>query len=203
MVKRYHESFPSFSYEFDSRYPLHETRDMQGELHVALPFRGARAMTIPYLTSLDAATLREHGVPERFGFGFADRVRFQELDALNHVNNARYLSWFETFRIAYLRASGIADYAVADRRPVLVLRSVSLDYRAPLYLDDSYIVAGRTRAYRNTSWTMEYAVVSGGRVCATSEAVICLMEADFTTKKRLPEAYLESFRSRDGAIYEG
>jgi hypothetical protein len=23
MVKRYHESFPSFSYEFDSRYPLH------------------------------------------------------------------------------------------------------------------------------------------------------------------------------------
>ena len=25
MVKRYHESFPSFSYEFDSRYPLHIT----------------------------------------------------------------------------------------------------------------------------------------------------------------------------------
>ena len=24
MVKRYHESFPSFSYEFDSRYPLHK-----------------------------------------------------------------------------------------------------------------------------------------------------------------------------------
>ena len=23
MVKRYHGSFPSFSYEFDSRYPLH------------------------------------------------------------------------------------------------------------------------------------------------------------------------------------
>ena len=25
MVKRYHGSFPSFSYEFDSRYPLHKT----------------------------------------------------------------------------------------------------------------------------------------------------------------------------------
>ncbi len=24
MVKRYHGSFPSFSYEFDSRYPLHD-----------------------------------------------------------------------------------------------------------------------------------------------------------------------------------
>ena len=24
MVKRYHESFPSFSYGFDSRYPLQE-----------------------------------------------------------------------------------------------------------------------------------------------------------------------------------
>ncbi len=24
MVKRYHASFPSLSYEFDSRYPLHD-----------------------------------------------------------------------------------------------------------------------------------------------------------------------------------
>ena len=157
-------------------------------------------MTIPFLTPLDAATLRANGVPERFSFGQADRVRFSDLDALDHVNNARYLSWFETFRIAYLRAYGIADYA--GDRPVLVLRSAAIEYRAPLYLDNSYIVAGRTRAYRNTSWTMEYAVVSGGRPCATSEAVICLMETDFTTKRRLPESYVEAFR-RDGATYEG
>ncbi len=203
MVKRYHESFPSFSYEFDSRYPLQRNNDLQGVLHVALPSRGTRAMSFPFLTPLDPATLRAAGVPERFAFGQADRVRFHELDVLDHVNNARYLSWFETFRVAYLRAYGISDPAVTAPRPVLVLKSVAVDFRAPLHLDDSYIVAGRTRAYRKTSWSMEYAVVSRARLCALSEAVICLMEADFTTRRTLPETYIEAFRSRDGATYDG
>ncbi|WP_281825377.1 acyl-CoA thioesterase [Jannaschia rubra] len=160
-------------------------------------------MTLPFLTPLDVPTLRAQGVPAPFAFGQADRVRFHELDALDHVNNARYLSWFETFRIAYLRSYGISDYADAAGRPVLVLRSVAVDYRAPLYLEDVYIVAGRTRAYRNTSWTMEYAVFSAGRLCATSEAVIVLMERDFVTRKRLPDTYVAAFRDRDGAVFEG
>ncbi len=160
-------------------------------------------MTLPLLTPLDVDTLRAHDVPEPFGFGHADRVRFHELDVLDHVNNARYLSWFETFRIAYLRAYGISDYAARGDRPVLVLKSVAVDYRAPLHLEDTYIVAGRTRAFRNTSWTMDYAVVCEGHLCATSQAVICLMEADFTTKKNLPDSYVAAFRDRDGALYEG
>ena len=160
-------------------------------------------MTFPLLTPLDTATLRDNGIPVPFAFGQADRVRFHELDVLDHVNNARYLSWFETFRIAYLRAYGISDYADTGGRPVLVLRSVAVEFRAPLHLEDVYIVAGRTRAYRNTSWTMEYGVFSGGRLRATSEAVICLMEADFVTKKRLPDTYIRAFADRDGAVFEG
>ncbi|MCK0166981.1 acyl-CoA thioesterase [Jannaschia sp. S6380] len=158
-------------------------------------------MTLPFLTPLDVPTLRAQGVPAPFVFGQADRVRFHELDVLDHVNNARYLSWFETFRIAYLRAYGISDYA--GERPVLVLKSVSVDYNAPLHLDDAYIVAGRTRAFRNTSWTMEYGVFAGGRLCASSEAVIVLMESDFVTRKRLPARYTRAFIDRDGARFEG
>ena len=37
----------------------------------------------------------------------ADRVRFGELDALNHVNNVVYLRWYETLRVLYLEAYGI------------------------------------------------------------------------------------------------
>ncbi|MGB3555940.1 MAG: thioesterase family protein [Jannaschia sp.] len=160
-------------------------------------------MTLPLLTPLDTAALRDAGVPEPFAFGQADRVRFHELDVLDHVNNATYLSWFETFRIAYLRAYGISEYGAGSSRPVLVLKAVGIEYRAPLFLEDVYIVAGRTRAYRNTSWTMEYAVYSEGKLCATSHAVIVLMEPDLRTRKKLPEAYTALFRDRDGAIFEG
>ena len=155
------------------------------------------------LRPLDLDTLRAAGVPEPFAFGQADRVRFHELDVLDHVNNATYLSWFETVRIAYLRAYGISDYASAADRPVLVLKRVEVDYHRPLHLEDVYVVAARTRAFRRTSWSMEYQVWSEGRRCATGGAVICLMEGDFVTKRPLPDAYVDAFARRDGAAREG
>ncbi|MEM9798521.1 MAG: acyl-CoA thioesterase [Pseudomonadota bacterium] len=154
------------------------------------------------LTPLDAEALRAEGVPAPFRIGQADRVRFRELDVLDHVNNAVYLSWFETFRIAYFRATGLSNYAGSADRPVFVLKQVGVDFLAPLHLEDVYIVAGRVRAYRRTSFTMEYGVWHDGRRHAAGHAVICLMEQDFVTRKALPERYREVFRT-DGATAEG
>jgi len=142
-------------------------------------------------------------VPEPFRFGKADQVRFHELDALDHVNNAVYLSWFETFRITYLKDYGISDYADSATRPVLVLRNVDVDYRAPLYLHETYIVAGRSVSYRRTSWTMEYAVFARGMLCAHSHAVIVMMENDAKTKRALPQTMIDTIRERDGATFDG
>ena len=50
------------------------------------------AIDFPYL---DKPALEKLGITG-WSFGMRDRVRFSELDPLNHVNNAAYLSWFET-----------------------------------------------------------------------------------------------------------
>ena len=157
---------------------------------------------IPLLVPLSTADLRGAGVPEPFAFGQADRVRFHELDVLDHVNNARYLSWFETFRIAYLNAYGLGDYASAETRPALILRQVSVHYHAPLHLNEVYVVTGRATAYRRTSWTMEYRVYAGGVHRTTGSAVIVLMDRDFEARRPLPDAYVRAFRERDGATAE-
>ena len=156
--------------------------------------------TPPLLTPLPVETLRAQGVPAPFVFGQADRVRFRELDVLDHVNNAVYLGWFESFRIAYLRAYGLGDYTDAASRPALVLKQVSVTYHRPLHLEDVYIVTGRTATYRRTSWTMEYRVYSGGAHCTTGHAVICLMAPDFRTRRPLPDDYVALFEARDGAV---
>ena len=160
-------------------------------------------MTLPLLQPLSVDALRAEGVPEPFSFGQADRVRFRELDVLDHVNNAVYLGWFESFRIAYLRAYRIGDYATAAARPALVLKRVGVEYHRPLHLEDVYVVTGRTRAYRRTSWTMEYRVYSGGAHRTTGEAIICLTAADHATRRPLPDAWVAAFRDRDGAAFEG
>jgi len=160
-------------------------------------------MSLPLLTPLDIPTLRARGVPDVFNIGQADRVRFHELDVLNHVNNAVYLSWFESFRVAYMRDYGIANFVASGERPVLVLRNVDVEYKAPLHLDEEYIVVGRSLSYRRTSWKMQYAVVARGQICAVGHAVIVLMEEDAVTRKALPQAFIDVITKKDGAVFEG
>lgn len=157
----------------------------------------------PFLVPLEIKALRDAGVPEPFAFGHADRVRFGELDVLDHVNNAVYLKWFETLRVAYLQAYGVHDYGGGDEKPALVLKRITADFHAPLHLAQPYVVAGRTRAFRRTSFSMEYRVYAEGVHRTTGEAIICLTERDGTTKRALPDAWTEAFAARDGAAREG
>ena len=181
MVKRYHGSFPSFSYEFDSRYPLQKN-----------------IMTnIPYHTALLAPQLRTLGIPMPWSFGLADRTRYSELDPVGHVNNVAYLQWFEAFRVHYL-----VDYGIAysgDDSPFPVLRRVEVDYLAEMNLREDYVVTGRTKSMRNTSIEMEYAVWSDGALRTTGSAVLVFLTKN-NGRFSLTDEQRETLRSRDGTI---
>ncbi|MBU2358318.1 acyl-CoA thioesterase [Loktanella sp. M215] len=153
-------------------------------------------MTAPYLTPLHAADLRAAGIPEPWSFGMADKVRFGEIDALQHVNNAVYLKWFENLRILYFADRDI--WSVDGKRPKVVLRSIGLDYIREIRLTDTYILTGRTTKLGNTSFTMEYAVWVDGRMTTSSYAVIVMLNDD-NTKRAIPDHIRQMFIDRDGA----
>ncbi len=44
-----------------------------------------------------------------FPFVHRERVRFRDLDALGHVNNAVFATYLEQARIEYLRELGVFD----------------------------------------------------------------------------------------------
>ena len=113
-------------------------------------------MDLPFLTPLDAPALAGAGIPDIWRFGMADRVRFAELDALNHVNHTAYLRWFEMLRVHYVRAYGISPYDGSG--PDLVLRAIDAAYHAPMHLGEDYIVTARTLSLRRSSFRMGYAV---------------------------------------------
>ena len=111
-----------------------------------------------FLTPLDTDTLAEAGL-SGYSFGYRDRVRFYELDALNHVNNVVFLRWFETIRVAYFQDYGFSNYGPDDA--MLVVRRATADFLAPAFQNDEYILAARTRVIKPSSFVMEYAVTSG------------------------------------------
>jgi acyl-CoA thioester hydrolase len=61
------------------------------------------------------------------------QVRWRDLDALGHVNNAVYLSYLETARVAYFKA------LLGDVKPTdftIIIARIEIDYLAPVSLTD-------------------------------------------------------------------
>ena len=154
-------------------------------------------MRVPFITPLAQDQIAAAGVPGHWVYGYADRVRFAEIDRLNHVNNLAYLQWFEVLRVRYFVDLGVTQYRDDDSQ--LVLRGQNATYLAPMHLDEDYLVACRVSEYRNTSFTIDYVCFSENLVKATGQSVIVLLEPDGKTKRVLPDELVSRFREIDGA----
>ena len=154
-------------------------------------------MSFPYLTPLTEDQLRTQGVPAPWAFGMADRVRFGEIDVLGHVNNAAYLRWFENLRIHYLEAYGVADFSGTP--PKIVLRSIGLEFKAEVKMNDVFIMTCRTVEMRSSSFTMQYGVYVNGKLTTTGNSVIVCLNDD-NSKKPLSDELRKTFATRDGAV---
>ena len=159
-------------------------------------------MMTDYLKPLDASALSALGI-EGWAYGMADRVRFHELDALNHVNNAAYFSWFETLRVAYLQDFGFTTYSHTDADPQLVVRAQNADYLAPMLHDETYVVTTRTRLLKPSSFVMDYAVFVDGQARCTGSTVMVSLTQDGTARRlHKPEA-VRTVIARDDPTVEG
>ena len=153
-------------------------------------------MSLPYLTALTDEQLQGVGIPAPWSFGFADQVRFGEIDMLQHVNNAVYLRWFENLRVRYMLERGI--WRAGNTQPKVVVRNTSLHFRAEIKLGDDYILTARTVSMGSTSFTMEQAVWSNGKLTTTGDAVLVCVDEN-GAKTAIPETVKTMFRDRDGA----
>lgn len=158
-------------------------------------------MTYPYNKPMLQPELATHGISDDWPLGVAGRVRYAELDPVNHVNNTTYFRWFEAIRIDYMRLWGISEYE-HGRDPKLVIRSTDCHFRHEMLLHEDYIVTARTRAFRNSSFTMDYAVFAPD-LRATGSAVVVLLQPEGPGKFPLPQSAKDRFVTVDGAVNEG
>lgn len=156
-------------------------------------------MTLLFHTHLDGATQRAQGITNTAPLAMADKVRFSELDVLNHVNNAVYLSWFESARVRYISDAGMNRSMGQGNGPRIVMRSGSIHYRQEMKLDEVYVVTCRCIEFRTTSFTMSQELWSGGSLRATFECVLVLLSPDGPDRYPIPDKLRALFKERDGA----
>ncbi len=119
-------------------------------------------------------------------------IRWRDLDAFGHVNNAVYLSYLEEVRTEWLaRALGGGDTVWS-----FVLARVAIDFRRGLSLDDAAVIA-RCRLGRvgtSSVRTEEEIVTKGGELAARAESV--LVARDGAGSRPLTEAERVAFGVR-------
>lgn len=86
-------------------------------------------------------------------------IQWGDMDAFNHVNNAKYFSYFESARIAYFNELGVMG-ADAPDKVAPILAETSCRFKMPLFFPDTIKVGARIIEKHSHGFMMEYAVFS-------------------------------------------
>jgi acyl-CoA thioester hydrolase len=125
---------------------------------------------------------------EPFPFETPVAVRFNDLDAMGHVNNALFATYFEEARAAFAReVFGLTQLDAFD----FVVARVEIDYRRPLRYGEELRAALRVASVGESSFTIEYRLTAGGTVVATGKTVQVFYDYSSAKKKPVPEGFRE------------
>lgn len=118
-------------------------------------------------------------------------VQWGDMDALGHVNNARFFSWFESARIALFELIGVATKP-STVGPILA--TTTCDFLRPVVFPATVNVGVRVSRIGETSIGMEYEVTDAGAsegtatVYARGTSVAVLVDYGTMQKVRVPDA---------------
>lgn len=134
---------------------------------------------------------------DQFTFHYPVHIRWADLDALNHVNNAVYLSYFEQARIDYFREAVNWDWQVVG----MILAKSTIEYFKPLLIRDKAEVWLRVSRLGSKSFEMENIVVrnseKGPEIITKCTSV--LVTYDYRNEKSVlvPEHVREAVLARE------
>lgn len=115
-------------------------------------------------------------------------VLWGDMDAFSHVNNARYFSWMESSRIAYLELAGMGE-SMQGKGWGPILAAVNCNYRRQVAYPDTIIIGASVREVGRTSIAIEHRLVSErhGSICADGESKIVMFDYNNQTPMRVTD----------------
>jgi len=134
-----------------------------------------------------------------FHFFYPLQVRYADVDAQWHVNNARFLTFLEQARFAYLRQLGLWDGKCFLDLGVIVA-DIHIAYKAPIELEEQIQVALRVSRIGNKSLTLENEIRNTQDKSLKAQAEVILVAYDFRGKNtiRVPDSWRAKIMEFEG-----
>ena len=129
------------------------------------------------------------------------QVRFADVDAMNHVNNAKYLTYIESARISYFKE--VLAKGMHGSSPGFILAKATVDFILPITLNDEIKVLTRCSRIGNKSFDLEYEITRVNPLPAqtVAKAQTVLVGFDYQSNKtiQIPDEWkkrIEDFEHR-------
>ena len=114
-------------------------------------------------------------------FVHREPTRFRDLDPMGHVNNAVFLTYIESARVAFLEHLGAAT--TLEEMAIIVAR-VEIDFRAPVRFGDEVEVTVRATRFGEKSFDLEHELRVDGNLVAEAKTV--LVTYDYAQRAAVP-----------------
>lgn len=84
-------------------------------------------------------------------------IRFSDIDAFGHVNNAKYLTYFEEARVEYF--DEIVGWKYDLSKKGIILAKAEIDFIKPVHFRDEVFVHTRCARIGTKSFDLEYELI--------------------------------------------
>ena len=125
------------------------------------------------------------------------RPRFRDTDAMGHVNNAVYMTYFEIARTEYWRQ--MTDSPNYQGVP-FILAHTSIDFRSPAFVHESLSIGVRVVRIGRSSFECAYRIAEEGsdRLVCEGRSVQVIFDYEKGAAYPMPEALRAQFRAFEG-----
>jgi acyl-CoA thioester hydrolase len=121
-------------------------------------------------------------------WSLVQRVRFGDVDALQHMNNVVFLRFFETARIAWF-GEILPEHSPILQRPFgFIFAECHIVYRAPAYFGDDIRTSIRPSELRHMSVKLDFEMRADGddRLVADGWGLLVGYDYDVNKPRRVP-----------------
>lgn len=138
---------------------------------------------------------------EHFKHALPIQIRFGDIDAIGHINNNIYFSYFDLGKTAYF------EKVKADRvswvEGIIVVAHLSVDFISPIYYKESIAVDTKIIKVGGKSATILQQIrnINTQEVKCRCESIIVAYNADIQASMEIPEVWREAISSFEGVEF--
>jgi len=123
------------------------------------------------------------------------RVRYQEMDALGHVNNAVYQHYLEQAAVEHSEHLGFNQKRCESLGGVFVMRRIEIDYLRPAVAGDTLEVTTWLQTMRGPRAIRRYEIRQQGdeQILVAAEALWVWVDIKAIRPKAIPRPLIEAF----------